>query len=109
MQCMEFTVAFLNSVLSAVHQHVNFEDLKGRKKLVVLLGENGEFCCWESVESYQEETSGCCTEKKKGFARVTVNITKHTSLTQLDSSVQAADTAETLLFPPALCKRGNPL
>lgn len=31
MQRVEFTVAFLNGVLSAIHQHFNFEDLKGRK------------------------------------------------------------------------------
>lgn len=32
MQRVEFTVAFLNHVLSAIHQHFNFEDLKGRKR-----------------------------------------------------------------------------
>lgn len=31
MQGVEFTVAFLNGMLSAIHQHFNFEDLKGRK------------------------------------------------------------------------------
>lgn len=28
MQSMEFAVAFLNSMLSAVHQHINSKDLK---------------------------------------------------------------------------------
>lgn len=36
MQGVEFTVAFLNSVLSAVHQHFNFEDLKREETLVRL-------------------------------------------------------------------------
>lgn len=38
MQSVEFTIAFLNSMLSAIHQHVNLKDLKQRKKLVLLLG-----------------------------------------------------------------------
>lgn len=32
MQSVEFTVAFLNTVLSAVHQHVNFKDLKEKRE-----------------------------------------------------------------------------
>lgn len=31
MQSVEFTVAFLHSMLSAIHQHFNLEDLKGRR------------------------------------------------------------------------------
>lgn len=34
-QSVEFTVAFLNTVQSAVHQHVNFEDLTERQKEVI--------------------------------------------------------------------------
>lgn len=32
MQSVEFTVAFLHTVLSAIHQHVNLKDLKQRGK-----------------------------------------------------------------------------
>lgn len=31
MQSVEFAVAFLNSMLSAVHQHVNFKNLKEKR------------------------------------------------------------------------------
>lgn len=44
MQRVEFTVAFLNSMLSAIHQHFNFEDLKGRKCQYICL-DKGELCC----------------------------------------------------------------
>lgn len=31
MQSVEFAVAFLNRMLSAIHQHINFKDLEKRK------------------------------------------------------------------------------
>lgn len=34
MQSVEFAVAFLHSMLSAIHQHINFKDLEKRKKQV---------------------------------------------------------------------------
>lgn len=38
MQSVEFAVAFLDRVLSAVHQHVNPEDLKERETVSMTLG-----------------------------------------------------------------------
>lgn len=52
MQSVEFTVAFLNSMLSAIHQHINFEDLEDRKHVIITW--------WESVEGimrYQHKSS----------------------------------------------------
>lgn len=73
MQSVEFAVAFLNSMLSAVHQHVNFKDLKEKK-----ISQLSDSFSWKFLRSthtlssdmsalipQQEETSGCCDRKNK--------------------------------------------
>ena len=60
MQSVEFTVAFLNSMLSAIHQHVNFKDLKERKQSAQLVkSQLTEIVIYHQYPSAKNDSSQC--------------------------------------------------